>query len=439
MFKYIRSFLALLLMLGLAAPAMAQGPFDPQHSDPFWQATYWNNTSLSGASVLQRQETNLAHDWGAGSPANEVNADRFSARWTRYIDVTPGTYRFTVTSDDGIRLWVDNALILDKWSDHPSTTYTVDKYLGSGHHMIKVEYYENTGYAVAKLSWTLLGQDQPSQGEWRGEYFNNVTLSGSPAAVRQDTAVDFNWGTNSPIPGTISADRFSARWTRTLDLAAAMYHFSLTVDDGARLWVNGHLLIDAWQDQAATTYTGDIYLPGGSVTIEVQYYENTGHAVAKLAWSTEGTPPEPPTPPSGAVIVDDMDSGFEKHGAWGGWRTVYEGYSGRLTWTYNNDTTRRDYNWARWYPSLQNRRYEVYVYIPHRYTTTGSARYWISHANGMTLKVVDQSAYGGGQWVSLGTYTFRGTRDDFVSLADVTFEPYRSRLIGFDAVKWEPR
>jgi hypothetical protein len=41
--------------------------------------------------------------------------------------------------------------------------------------------------------------------------------------------------------------------------------------------------------------------------------------------------------------------------------------------------------------------------------------------------------------VSLGTYWFRGTDDDYVSLADVTFEPYVSRLIAFDAVKWEPR
>jgi hypothetical protein len=51
---------------------------------------------------------------------------------------------------------------------------------------------------------------------------------------------------------------------------------------------------------------------------------------------------------------------------------------------------------------------------------------------------VDQSA-NGGRWVSLGTYRFRGNRSDYVSLADVTFEPYLSRLIAFDAVKWVSR
>jgi hypothetical protein len=51
---------------------------------------------------------------------------------------------------------------------------------------------------------------------------------------------------------------------------------------------------------------------------------------------------------------------------------------------------------------------------------------------------VDQSA-NGNRWVSLGTYWFHGTRDDYVSLADVTYEPRLSRLIAFDAAKWEPR
>jgi hypothetical protein len=94
--------------------------------------------------------------------------------------------------------------------------------------------------------------------------------------------------------------------------------------------------------------------------------------------------------------------------------------------------------WARWYPDLAPGRYEVYVYIPERYSTTAHARYWVSHRVGLTLRRVNQAA-NGGRWVSLGTYRFRGTRRDYVSLADVTFERYLSRLIAFDAAKWVPR
>jgi hypothetical protein len=103
-----------------------------------------------------------------------------------------------------------------------------------------------------------------------------------------------------------------------------------------------------------------------------------------------------------------------------------------------HDTVRANYNWARWYPDLTPGFYEVFVYIPFRYTTTAQARYWIAHEGGLSLQIVDQSA-NGDKWVSLGTYRFRGDGSGYVSLADVTFEPYLSRLIAFDAVKWDPR
>ncbi len=430
--------LALLVLVGVlwASPIMAQGPITPQHSDPNWQASYWNNTTFSGTPVLQRAEPNLDYNWGSGSPqANVVSNDNFTARWTRYIDVTPGTYRFTVTSDDGVRFWIDDVLLVDKWTEHATETYTVDQYLGAGHHLLKVEYFEKTGQAILKVQWQLQGQP-PAATQWRGEYFNNITLGGTPVLVRDDAAIAFDWGSNSPAAG-VNSDRFSVRWTRTLTMDPGMYTFSLTADDGARLWVNGHLLVDAWVDQAATTYTGQLYLPGGSVTMEMQYYENAGGAVARLSW-TKGGSTNPTPAPSGTVIVDDVDAGFVKGGSATGWRTVAEGHNGRLTWTYNNYNEQANYNWARWYPTLQARRYEVFVYIPERYTTTANARYWINHADGTTLKVIDQSATGN-RWVSLGTYRFQGNSQDYVSLADITYEPYRSRLIAFDAVKWEPR
>jgi hypothetical protein len=99
---------------------------------------------------------------------------------------------------------------------------------------------------------------------------------------------------------------------------------------------------------------------------------------------------------------------------------------------------RPNYNWARWYPDLAPGRYEVFVHVPEPYSTTSHARYWVSHLGGYSLCLVDQSA-NGGRWVSLGTYWFRGSRQDYVSLADVTFEPYLSRLIAFDAAKWVAR
>jgi hypothetical protein len=406
----------------------AQGPA-PEHSDPTWQASYWNNMALSGLPVLERSESNLDHNWGTGSPDPAVWADGFSARWTRYLDLAAGTYRFTATSDDGIRVYVDGVAIIDMWYDHPAKTVSVDRNLAGGHHLAVVEYYENTGDAVARLSWAPLGTIT----NWRGAYFNNKTLSGTPALVRDDTKINFQWGSGSPSPGIIGSDGFSVRWTRTLNLEAGSYRFSMTVDDGGRLWVNGHLLLDAWKDQAPRTYTGVLYVPGGGVPVKMEYYENTGGATAQLSWTKE----DDSTPPD-TVIIDNGGKGFVKGGTPSSWRSEPEGYDGDLLWTKNNDYVRPNYNWARWYPGLKAGQYEVFVYIPDRFTTTAKARYWISHAGGYTLRIVNQSAYSN-QWVSLGTYRFRGNSKDYVSLADVTYEPYLSRLIAFDAVKWVRR
>jgi hypothetical protein len=96
------------------------------------------------------------------------------------------------------------------------------------------------------------------------------------------------------------------------------------------------------------------------------------------------------------------------------------------------------YNWARWYPSLQAGRYEVFALVPDLYSTSAQARYWVSHSAGMTLRIVNQNV-AGDHWASLGSYNFNGSSHDFVSLSDVTYEANASRLVAFDAVKWEPR
>lgn len=435
MSKRIALLVTLACLMLFTGSAMAQGPQPPvpTHSDATWQATYWNNTTLSGTAVKQQSEASINYDWGSGSPTSGVNADGFSVRWTRYIDEPAGTYRFTAVSDDGIRVWVDSVLIVNEWSDHAVRTTTVDRALTAGHHLITVEYYENGGNAVARFSWAPVTVIT----NWRGEYFNNTGLTGAAAVVRDEANVSFNWGTGSPAPGVIGVDNFSARFSRTMSLPAGNYQFSVTADDGVRLWVNGHLLIDAWQIQSQRTFNGSIYLPGGNVPLVLEYFEAGGLAVAQLSWTT-GTTPPPGPPPAGAVIVDDNSAGFVRGGASTSWRQANIGYNGHIYWTKNNDQQRPNYNWGRWYPTLAAGRYEVFVFIPSNYASTNQARYWVSHRDGYTLRVVNQAIYSD-QWVSLGTYYFRGTNADYVSLSDITYEPFVTKMIGFDAAKWEPR
>ncbi len=434
-YRKVQILLVFIFLLLMAGSAYADDNPTPQHSDIGWKVSYFNNRTLSGDPVLVGSDLEINWDWGPGTPNAHVPVDRFSIRWTRYFDLTAGTYRFTATSDDGIRVSVDNTIVINQWNDHPVQTFSTDIYLAAGHHQVVVEYYENIGDAVAKVS--MIPVPVTSNG-WLGEYFNNPWLSGSPAYIQDDQNIQFSWGNGSPA--YLPADFFSVRWTRTIPFETGTYRFTTTTDDGVRLWVNDHLLIDRWQAQAVTSYSNNIYL-SGNASIKMEYYEQAGVASAKLSWMrVDNIPPTPPSPPpsSGTVIVDNGDAGFVAGGSSRAWRTAVEGYNGGILWTWNNDKLRANYNWGRWYPNLVNRRYEVFVYIPERYSTTGNARYWVSHQGGYTLREVDQSLYSG-RWVSLGTYWFRGNGDDYVSLADITYETYVSRLIAFDAVKWEPR
>ncbi len=106
--------------------------------------------------LLTRTDSTINFDWGGGSPDPTVPVDLFSARWEGDFSFsTTGTYTFTTTADDGVRVYVDNTLQIDKWIDQPPTTYTKNISLTSGTHRVKVEYYENGGGAVSHVSWVL--------------------------------------------------------------------------------------------------------------------------------------------------------------------------------------------------------------------------------------------------------------------------------------------
>ncbi len=124
-----------------------------------WDASYFNNTSVSGTAAKTRTDGSISFDWGGGSPDGAVQADNFSARWTKKVNFTGGHYRFKAGADDGIRVWIDVTLIIDEW--HGNTegyrTYERDLYgLTSGDHDVKVEYYEASGGARVDFCWDLI-------------------------------------------------------------------------------------------------------------------------------------------------------------------------------------------------------------------------------------------------------------------------------------------
>ena len=278
-----------------------------------WVGAYYNNPNLADAPVLVRGDGGGFIDryFNGASPApGFVGAENYSIRWTRKLTLTTGTYRFSVTSDDGARLYIDDQLVINQWPNSPSATNNVDLSLTAGNHDIRLEYYQYTGPAQARLTWGLFNpscsQTAPAE-RWRGEYFNNANLAGSPVMIRDDGAgfINFDWGNGGPSSDcNVFIDYFSARWTRTVNLQAAKYRFTVNnVDDGVRLYIDGDLKIDQWILSAGTHTVDVTYSSAGNHTVKLEYFENGGLARANVSWA-----PLPPDPPSNLVASAASDS-----------------------------------------------------------------------------------------------------------------------------------
>ncbi|HYO26269.1 MAG TPA: PA14 domain-containing protein [Lacipirellulaceae bacterium] len=244
-----------------------------------WRGEYYGNRWLGGSPALVRDDARINFNWGTGAPAPTLPADNFSARWTRDLDFDAGTYRFSLFADDGVRFWVDGRLLIDEWQPG-NDTYTVELALTAGRHSLRLEYFEATGGAIVELDWQRTEATYP---HWRGEYYDNDRLQGSPVLIRNDVNVSFDWGEGSPAPG-VGDDHFSVRWTGQPDITAGTYRFHVEANDGVRLWVNGRLVIDQWNDRGGD-YSADVAITaGGRQQVRLEYFEDTGDALVELWW-----------------------------------------------------------------------------------------------------------------------------------------------------------
>lgn len=123
------------------------------------KAEYFSNTAVAApfpaAPTVTVTEPQINFNWGAGSPAG-ISDNLFKARFTGNITTTDeGTYTFYVTADDGIRLWVNNQLLVDSWINQGATEYQATINLSAcTDYPVKIEYYENGGDAVCKFEWS---------------------------------------------------------------------------------------------------------------------------------------------------------------------------------------------------------------------------------------------------------------------------------------------
>ena len=109
--------------------------------------------------VDARVDRSVDFNWGTGQPHSQLSDDNFSVRWngifTAPHDSGTNTYRFTVRTNDGVRLYANGTLVIDDWTEHAPTEFQYERTLSPGEEvLLSMEYFERVGSAVAEYRAT---------------------------------------------------------------------------------------------------------------------------------------------------------------------------------------------------------------------------------------------------------------------------------------------
>lgn len=262
-----------------------------------WSASFFANPYFSGAPSLSETSNAVAYNWGSGSPAANIPNDNFSAQIATDTTFTAGTYRFYMLADDGATVRFNfNDTIFDTYREtQPGALLTSDFLVTrSGTFHIQIDYVEYDADALLYFGWERL--DDGVQGPpfaipqittrratavddtyWVGQFYNNVSLSGTPVAIIGGNGLSTNWDTSNPAPNT-TADNFSARFNGAYTLEAREYRVRVEADDGVRVYFDGILIIDQWGPATGKVYEAIVTPTAGNHVFTVEYFEASGIA-----------------------------------------------------------------------------------------------------------------------------------------------------------------
>lgn len=119
-------------------------------------AEYYDDKFLEG-TPKRRVDKVVNFDPVNQPPDPYTSARHKSIRWRGFINPTvSGTYKIGVNSDDGIRLWLNNELVVNEWHNRGATTDQVDIEMIAGEkYAITLEYFDNGGDATCQLLWKM--------------------------------------------------------------------------------------------------------------------------------------------------------------------------------------------------------------------------------------------------------------------------------------------
>ena len=154
---------------------------------------YFGDINL-GSLLLTRIDKTISYNWGKNSPGTAIGIDNFSARWTgqvqpRYSEI----YTFYIASDDGTRLWVNNTQIINDWTGHALKEKSGKLLLTAGQkYEIRLEYFEKTGNAAVKMSWSSAKQKKEIIPQ--SQLYSTLVAAVAPTTPTPGTTSASYWG-----------------------------------------------------------------------------------------------------------------------------------------------------------------------------------------------------------------------------------------------------
>lgn len=126
---------------------ITQWNYDKDSADPREDYDAWLAAKSVRSESSEATELNFA--W-PGAPQVGISPDYFGTIAEGVFTVPPGDYVLELTSDDGVRVYLDGELIHDDWTYHAPKTETLPMTVGAGKHTLRIEHFELNGYSALK-------------------------------------------------------------------------------------------------------------------------------------------------------------------------------------------------------------------------------------------------------------------------------------------------
>jgi len=250
--------------------------------------------------------------------------NNYAVRWTGFLKITSGgRYTFSIYSDDGSKLWIDDAQLVDNDGLHGWRKRSASKDMTSGTHKFRAEMFERGGGHGMEVKYA--GRDTrgltripssaflfdgkvptpppPSLKEERFYKISpgmralpNLNELGTPCDTKQ-VAQPYYRNTGSNWPSWPEKDNFAVRWTGILKIRShARYHFWTYSDDGSNLWIDNQQVVNndglhGWRGRSGSKTLGagthvfkaEMFERGGAAGFEVKYKgKDTGYRAMRI-------------------------------------------------------------------------------------------------------------------------------------------------------------